>query len=132
MKTIKVGKDEVKIYSDPEELSVENYKLYTKYLAIAADIGDDFNAVNTKLNDILLVAGDAKKVITEVNNLRQTMYNIYNIDISVDSKLLAIMVHSINGDVCKDKTEDGLELIVKKLNTISASEVKKKTMKSTD
>jgi len=127
MKKIQIGKHKVELFSDPEELTVRDYKLYTKYLAIAADVGDDFDAVNNKLNDILLVANDKNKVIIEVNNLRQTMYNIFNVDISVESKLLAVMVYSIDGTKCTDKSEDGLESILKKLESISVSEVKKKT-----
>ena len=129
MKEIKIGKNVVFVYSDPEELNVQNYKLYTKYLAIQADIGDDFAAVDKKISDILLVAGDREKTITEVNNLRQTMYNIYNVEISIDSKLLAIMVHSINGEEQKDKSEEGLERIVEKLKSLAVADIKKKTLK---
>ncbi|NCD40898.1 MAG: hypothetical protein EOL88_02280 [Bacteroidia bacterium] len=129
MKEVKIGNKKVLMYSDPEELTVELYKLYTKYLAIESDIGDDFNAVSSKLNDIILIAGDTEKVITEVNNLRQTIYNIYNSEVSIESKVFAIMVYSINDERCKDKSEEGLSQIINSLAGLKVKEVKKKIMK---
>ena len=129
MKKVNVGKIELLLYSDPEELSVELYKRYTKYLAIASDIGDDFAAVDKKLSEILLVAGDKGKTVIEVNNLRQALYNIYNVDISIDSKLFALMVYSIDGIIQEDKSDEGLERIIKKLKGLTVGEIKKKTMK---
>jgi hypothetical protein len=129
MRKIKIGHHVVEVYSEPSELKINEYKLYTKQLAIASEIGDDFAAVDSKLNDIFLVAGDREKTMTEVNNLRQTLYNIYNVDQGVDSMLFAIMVHSIDGNVVTDKSNEGLERIMKTLSQISQKELKKKTVK---
>lgn len=129
MKEIKAGKHVILLHNDPEKLNVEHYKLYTKYLAINSDIGDDFQAVDRKLSDILLVAGDKDKTVTEVNNLRQTMYNIYEMDLTIESKLFAVMVHSIDGIEQTDKSEDGLERTIKKLKDLTVGDIKKKTVR---
>lgn len=134
MKKIKIGKKEVEIYDSIDELPVTRYHRLNKMLLIDAGIGSDIADIDRHIEKAVIYIRNKQHEMaaTELNNLRQ---NIYNIQTGLSPKNLAFaaIVKSIDGRECNDLTDDGLRATIELLSnepqkeiTTSLEEVKKK------
>lgn len=132
MKEIAVKKHKILLWETIDELPIERFMAYNKYLMISGALGSTFEDIDANhLHQLVTVIDDKVKVIQQVTNLRELIYNIIN-EVNYDHHAFACLVYSIDGEVMSDITDNGLKRTLKRLSDIGISnaDVKKKTKKS--
>jgi hypothetical protein len=125
MREEKIGKHNVVFQDDIEQMSINQFNKVNKYWMLSDSLGSDFADIDRMhLTRIAIVAGDKDKVIKEVNNLRILVHNIIN-EVSPEQLAFVALIHSIDGRVVTDYSEDNLKKIIREL-PIKVGDVKKK------
>lgn len=116
MKTIQLGKNVIEIFDDIKEFPITRYKDFQKYLVEDSGIGSNMGAVNKhfEMLDRFLKAGKLSEAQQERDNLHMNLFMMIE-GISITSVSFCCLIHSINGDVVKDLTEEGLKAMGEKL-----------------
>lgn len=107
--TINVNGKTVKIYDSIEDMPIENFKAYNRFLLIDSGIGSDFDDVDKHIERIVkFIATDREAAIQELQNLRQ---NLYYIQQTINPKLMAFaaLVYEIDGKKISDLSDDGIK-----------------------
>lgn len=125
MREEKIGKHTIVFQDDIEQMSINQFNKVNKYWMLSDSLGSDFADIDKMhLARIAIVAGDRDKVIREVNNLRILVHNIIN-EISPEQLAYVALIHSIDGRVLTDYSEDNLKKLIREL-PLKVSDVKKK------
>lgn len=121
----------VKMYNDIDQMPVERFNKVNKYWMLHDNIGSSISDFDTHhFNKLALLAGDKEKCVAELNNFRILVFNIQN-ETNVLQKSFACLVHSVNGEVQDDLSEDALDRLLKRLSDkgLTQDVCKKKLMK---
>jgi hypothetical protein len=118
----------VTFYEGIDDMPIENFQAFNKYLAIGSGIGSTFEEIDANhLSTLYAIADDKEKVYKAVDNLRILVNSIVS---GVDSNHLAYccLIHSIDGKPNDDLSEGHLKEVIKILSKagITDEEVKKK------
>lgn len=124
MKTLHIGGTELKVYTDIDELPIVNFQKYNKYIMLDAGLGSDIDSIDQHIINIakLVNNNDKKKAMQELQNLRQNMYFVVN-EISPKYMAFAALVHSINGEVVKDLSDESLKNIISRIQDAKHSKI---------
>lgn len=137
MRIIEHKKHKIEIYNSAEDMPIKRYQRFNKMLMIDNEVGSsfqDFDARSLKAIEYLK-KGLMNEAIQELENRRQMVYNAF-MEYSPKGRALAILIHSIDGEVYKDFSADSLDRVLDKLDKIGFShtqseetvaEVKKKS-----
>jgi len=126
MRELKVGKHTLILQDDIEQMSIAQFNKVNKYWMLSDSLGSDFADIDKlHLARLLLVAGDKDKTIKEVNNLRILVHNIID-EISPEQLAFVALIHSIDGKVLDDYSEDNLKRLATEL-PLKICDIKKKT-----
>ena len=126
MQRITLGKRDILIQDDIEQMSIAQFNKVNKYWMLSDSLGNDFADIDKlHLSRLLLVAGDKEKTIKEVNNLRILINNIIS-EVSPEQLAFVALIHSIDGKPLEDYSEDNLKRLSKELQ-ITVADIKKKT-----
>lgn len=122
MRTQRIGKHQIELYETVDEMPITVFHLYNKYLLIDSGIGSDMQAVDnhiTRLNRYI-ATGNIKDGKQELMNLRQSIYFVME---SVSPKFMsyACLVYSIDGKRIYDRSEEGLQDILKRISSWGAN-----------
>lgn len=122
MKNLTINKKIVRVYDSIDEMPIVNFQKYNKYLLIDSGIGSDADDIDAHITRIakFIKAGNNKKALQELQNMRQNMYMVNN-EISPKYLAFAALIHSIDGKENKDLSDDGLKALLKELNTVKHS-----------
>jgi len=123
-----IRKHTIKLYDNIDQLPIERFNKANKYWMLHDNIGSsiaDFDA--NHYNKLVLLAGEKKKLIAELNNFRILVFNIQN-EINVEHLSFACLVHSIDGKECDDLSEQSLRDVLKRMSDmgLTQDELKKK------
>ena len=128
-------------YQNADELPCRRFFKFNKYCMLAADVGSTISDYDTRMKKALVYAsnGDSENLTKELNNQRQTFWNILQ-EYSPEGCALACMVKSIDGSTWPDKLSgDNIEDILNRLSSAGYSigqlrhdlaDVKKKSSKN--
>lgn len=122
-------KTSIVLYDDIDQMPIERFNKANKYWMLHDNLGSTFQDIDLQhINRLMLLADNKEKLIKELENLRILIYNIIN-EINPNHMAFACLVHSIDGKVCDDLSEEGINRTLKKLNEIGLTEgeLKKKT-----
>lgn len=134
MKTVRLGKHTVTLYTSIDELPMERFHKYNKMLLIDAGIGSDITSFDAHIEKVVryIQNGDRENAAKEMENMRQNVYVIQT-EQSPQNLSFAVLVGSIDGKACDDISDEGLERtramlsdVTRKEMTTEQSEVKKK------
>ena len=126
MQKVTLGKHNVLLQDDIEQMSIAQFNKVNKYWMLSDSLGNDFADIDKlHLSRLLLVAGDKEKTIKEVNNLRILVNNIIS-EISPEQMAFVALIHSIDGKLMDDYSEGNLKRLLEELS-INVSDIKKKT-----
>lgn len=119
MKTVKINKKVICLYDSIDELPILNFQKYNKYLLIDSGIGSTVDDIDTHILKIarFIKEDNKKKAILELQNMRQNMYMI-NSEISPKYLAFACLVHSIDGKINEDLSDEGLKGILEKIREV--------------
>lgn len=134
MRTVRLGKHTVTLYTSIDELPMERFHRYNKMLLIDAGIGSDITAFDAHIEKVVryIQNGDKENAAKELENMRQNVYVIQT-EQSPQNMSFAVLVNSIDGKACDDISDEGLERtramlsdVTRKEQTTVQAEVKKK------
>jgi len=126
MRELKIGKHTLILQDDIEQMSIAQFNKVNKYWMLSDSLGSDFADIDKlHLARLLLVAGDKDKTIKEVNNLRILVHNIIE-EISPEQLAFIALIHSIDGKILDDYSEDNLKRLATEL-PLKIVDIKKKT-----
>lgn len=116
MKKIRINRQRLEIYDSIDELPINRFHLFNKYVLIDAGIGTDLNDVIghiLKINSYL--DSDVKLARKELNNMKDSLYLIME---GVNLKHLSFvpLIKSINGKPLTDMSDENVKRISKELN----------------
>lgn len=124
MVSVKIGKHTVEMYDTIEELPIVRFHKYQKMLLVDAGIGADIPAFDQRIERTrrFMAAGKVDKAQQELENMRQCVYLIQN-GINPKHRAFAALVTKIDGQECKDISDDALAAVTAKLNDVPESEL---------
>ncbi len=124
MKTLLLNKKIIKVYDSIDEMPIVNFQKYNKYLLIDSGIGSDADDIDSHIVKIakFIKAGDNKKALQELQNMRQNMYMVNN-EISPKYLAFAALIHSIDGKELTDLSDDGLKEVLSEIKKIKHSKI---------
>lgn len=131
MRTIKLrgvlNKTEIRLFDSIDELTAERDHEFWRLVLQDIGIGSDLKSYDKHLGGLygFLKHKDMESAIQEIQNMRSNIfYMIEKIDLK--SFCFATMIHSINGKVYDDFTEDGIKDCIKELSRhgLKGSEVR--------
>ena len=113
------AKHEVLFYDSDRNLPYRRYQKFNKHMMIDLEVGDSISAYDKRMSRAIgyINADDNKSAGIELTNQRQCLHNALQC-YSPKGFAGAIMVHSIDGKVYNDYTEETLNEILDKLDSI--------------
>jgi hypothetical protein len=123
-------KTKLVIHDDIDQLPIDRFNKINKYWMLNDNIGSTFQDIdNNHIAKLILVADNKEKVIKEIENLRILIYNVIK-EVNPTHMAFACMIHSIDGVLNDDLSEEGIRKTLKKLNDAGVTEyLLKKKMK---
>lgn len=116
MKVGKVNKHTVEMYDSIDELPIQRFQKYNKYLLIDSGVGSDLQDV---LNHIerakIYIKANPVMAATELDNLRQSIYLVTE-EMSPKYMAFAVLVNKIDGKVMDDMSDAGLKKVLEILS----------------
>ena len=112
MKTVKIGSKKVEFYDAIDELPINRYHKFNKYMLVDSGIGSDLNDINDHIAKIARYIGkkDEKNAQAQLENLRVSLYMVAN-ETNVRHLSFAILVKSINGKPVFDISDENIKRI---------------------
>ncbi len=129
-----LGTHKVVMYDSIEELPIVRFQKYNKMLMLDAGLGSDVSALDGHLARVseYIKANDLANASAEIDNLRQTLFNVQNGQTPHFLSLIPLMAE-IDGEPLTDISDENLQAVYERLKDVTfgqyeqtASEVKKK------
>lgn len=134
MKEIELGVHKLEIYDSIDELPIRRFHRFNKMMLVDSGIGGNLADADIHLERIkaFVRAKKSDEALREVDNLRTNLYFVMN-SISPKNLAFASLVKKLDGELCEDLSDAGLQKVVDKLSDVmmtsldnESNEVKKK------
>lgn len=124
MKRVKIGDHFAEVYDAIEELPVVRFHKFNKLLLVDAGIGSDLTDIDKHIERVqrFILSGDTENAAKELQNMRQCLYFIAS-EVSPEYMAFAALIHSLDGQLCEDLSDEGLAMTVQRLSDASHTEV---------
>lgn len=121
MKQVILSGHVLSLYDSIDELPIQNFQKYNKYLLIDAGIGSDIDDIDKHISKIAkYINTDKKLAMRELQNMRQNLYMI-NSSISPKNMAFVALIHSVDGKKVEDLSDENLKAILNSINTTKNS-----------
>ena len=134
MRKMKLGEHSVVMYDSIEELPIVRFQKYNKMLMLDAGLGSDLTALDAHLARVgeFIKAGETDNAAREIDNLRQTLFNVQN-GLTPHFMSLIPLMAEVDGEPLTDLSDENIQRVYDRLKDVTmkayegaASEVKKK------
>ena len=134
MKKMKLGEHSVVMFDSIEELPIVRFQKYNKMLMLDAGLGSDLTALDAHLARVgeFIKAGETDNAAREIDNLRQTLFNVQN-GLTPHFMSLIPLMAEVDGEPLTDLSDENIQAVYDRLKDVTmkayegaASEVKKK------
>ena len=116
MKVGKVNKHTVEMYDSIDELPIQRFQKYNKYLLIDSGVGSDLEDVMNHIERAkIYIKANPEMAATELENLRQSIYLVTE-EISPKYMAFAVLVNKIDGKEMNDMSDAGLKKVLEILS----------------
>lgn len=124
MKEFKIGKHKVKVYDSIEELPVVRHHKFSKLMLIDAQVGSTLTDFDAHVERVIRYMRSDKRDLAE-KELMVLRQNIYFIQTEISPRHLAYaaLVHTIDGKVNNDLSDEALKAITDKLADVPEKEL---------
>lgn len=132
MITQRFGKHTVTLYETIDELTIDRFTAWNRYMMIDGALGSTFEDIDRlHLSQLLSVLDDKTKAVQQVSNLRELVFSIIN-GINYQHHAYCCLVHSIDGIELSDYSDSGIKETLDKLAKIGVSNgtIKKKIQRA--
>ena len=122
------------MYDSIEELPIVRFQKYNKMLMLDAGLGSDLTALDAHLARVgeFIKAGETDNAAREIDNLRQTLFNVQN-GLTPHFMSLIPLMAEVDGEPLTDLSDENIQRVYDTLKDVTmkayegaASEVKKK------
>ena len=129
-----LGTHKVVMYDSIEELPIVRFQKYNKMLMLDAGLGSDLTALDAHLARVgeFIKAGETDNAAREIDNLRQTLFNVQN-GLTPHFMSLIPLMAEVDGEPLTDLSDENIQRVYDTLKDVTmkayegaASEVKKK------
>ena len=129
-----LGTHKVVMYDSIEELPIVRFQKYNKMLMLDAGLGSDVSALDGHLARVseYIKANDLTNAYAEIDNLRQTLFNVQN-GLTPHFMSLIPLMAEVDGEPLTDLSDENIQVVYDRLKDVTmrayegaASEVKKK------
>ena len=115
----------IELYESIEELPLKRFHKYNKFILIDSGIGSDLNDINGHISRTeQMISHDPRMALKELENLRQCIFLIVN-ETSPRHLAFAALIHSVNGKVVTDISDEGLKRVLDMVNKANVGWVDK-------
>ena len=134
MRKMKLGEHSVVMFDSIEELPIVRFQKYNKMLMLDAGLGSDLTALDAHLARVgeFIKAGETDNAAREIDNLRQTLFNVQN-GLTPHFMSLIPLMAEVDGEPLTDLSDENIQRVYDTLKDVTmksyegaASEVKKK------
>lgn len=110
MQKVKVGNLDLEVFDSIEDLPMNRYHLFNRYLLIESGIGSDLSALDAHFEKVgkYLQLDQKDNALAEMTNLRNCVFMIQE-QLKPDMMAYATLIYSINGKLVTDLSEQGLK-----------------------
>lgn len=116
MKVGKINKHTVEMYDSIDELPIQRFQKYNKYLLIDSGVGSDLEDVMNHIERAkIYIKANPVMAATELENLRQSIYLITE-EMSPKYMAFAVLVKKIDGEELNDMSDAGLKKVLEILS----------------
>lgn len=122
MQKTKIGNLNLEVFDSIEDLPMNRYHLFNRYLLVDAGIGSDLSALDAHFEKVgkYLQLGQTDNALAEMTNLRNSVYMVQE-QLKPDMMAYATLIHSINGKLVTDLSEQGLKDVKAQIEHASKS-----------
>ena len=122
------------MFDSIEELPIVRFQKYNKMLMLDAGLGSDLTALDAHLARVgeFIKAGETDNAAREIDNLRQTLFNVQN-GLTPHFMSLIPLMAEVDGEPLTDLSDENIQRVYDSLKDVTmkayegaASEVKKK------
>lgn len=112
MRNVRIGNHRVLMYDSIDDLPMERFHRYNKFMLIDAGLGSDISTMDAHIEKVtrFMSTGDTESALKELENLRQNIYLVQT-EQSPKNLSFACLVAEIDGKEYNDLSEDGLEKV---------------------
>jgi hypothetical protein len=120
MKKMTLGTHKVVMYDSIEELPIVRFQKYNKMLMLDAGLGSDVSALDGHLARVseYIKANDLTNASAEIDNLRQTLFNVQNGQTPHFLSLIPLMAE-IDGEPVTDISDENLQAVYERLKDVT-------------
>lgn len=120
MKTLSIANRTIKLYDSTDEMPIEVFQKYNKYIIMDAGLGSDIDSVDEHIMKVarLIKAGDQVKAMRELQNMRQAMHLIIS-EVSPRNMAFAALVYSIDGKKVESISDTSLQELMHDISEVS-------------
>lgn len=112
MRTGKVNKHIVEIYDSIDELPIQRFQKYNKYLLIDSGVGSDVQDILSHIERTkLYIKANPAMAVTEMDNIKQAIYLVTE-EMSIKYMAFAVLVAKIDGKPYDDLSDEGLKKVL--------------------
>lgn len=124
MKEVTLAGHKVRLYQSIEELPMQRFHRYNKYLLVDAGVGSDIQDFDNHIERVVryIKNGERDNAAKELENMRMNVYLILQ-EQGVRDMSFACLVESIDGKPCDDLSEEGLRETLRTLGGVPRKDV---------
>ena len=112
----KVNKHKVEIYDSIDELPIQRFQKYNKFLLIDSGVGSDLQDVLNHIDRAkIYIKSNPAMAMTELENMRQSIYLVKD-ELSPKYMAFAVLVKKIDGEEMNDLSDAGLRKVLEILS----------------
>lgn len=116
MRVGKVNNHTVEIYESIDEMPIQRFQKYNKYMLIDSSIGSDIQDILNHIDRTkIYIKGEPNLAIAELDNMKQAIYLVGE-EMSPKYMAFAVLVRKIDGHETNDLTDSGLKKVLEILN----------------
>ena len=115
-----LGTHKVVMYDSIEELPIVRFQKYNKMLMLDAGLGSDVTALDGHLARVseYIKAGDLTNASAEIDNLRQTLFNVQN-GLTPHFMSLIPLMAEVDGEPLTDLSDENLTAVYDRLKDVT-------------
>ena len=124
MKEVKFNGHRVSIYNSIEDLPIKRFHKYNKCLLVDSGVGSDLSSFDAHIEKVVryIKSDNREEAAKEMENLRQNIYMMMQ-GLNPQHMAFACLVHSIDGKVYDDLSDDGIIKVLELLGGTPTKEV---------
>lgn len=118
MRTGYINGHSVEIYDSIDEMPIQRFQKYNKYMLIDSGVGSDLHDILAHIDRAqIYMKKNPEMAKVELENMRQAIYLVSE-EMSPKYMAFSVLVYKLDGQIVDDLTDVGLKRVLDKLNKV--------------